>query len=70
MQREVERFAAEEPNGNRHMISCVQEFKKTAGQGWIPESRHFRTAEGVFLKMLDDCTFRILGSGRMLRRRN
>lgn len=69
MLREVERFIAEEPNGSRHTVSCFQEFGKAdrqSGSAIAPGSKHFRTTNGVFLKAVNEFTFNILGSGKML----
>ena len=73
MQREVERFIAEEPNGNCYIVSCFQEFTRTDredGASLLPGSKYFRTCDGVFLKAIDEFTFNILGSGRLLYKRD
>ena len=61
MLKEIERFEAAEPNGKRYIVKCFQTSQS-------PEARLFKTAEGVFLKTINDLTFSILGSGRILYR--
>jgi hypothetical protein len=69
MLREVERFTAKEPNGICHTVSCLQEYvrrKAENGVALLPGTKLFRTSSGVFLKEVDEFTFHILGSGKML----
>ncbi len=61
--KEIERFIAEEANGTRHTISCLQEIRK-AQDG--EQRKHYKTSNGEFLKAIDEHTFNVLGSGRML----
>jgi hypothetical protein len=69
MLRELERFTAREPNGKTHTVSCFQEIHTSAEITNLPalsDSRLFKTTDGIFLKAINDVTFRILGSGRLL----
>jgi len=70
MLKEIERFTAKEPNGKCYTVSCFQEFltRKTAAVSStaVASSRFFKTSEGIFLKAIDDVTFNILGTGKML----
>ena len=59
--KEIESFEATELNGKRYTVQCFQASKS-------PEAKLFKTAEGVFLKAINDFTFNILGSGRVLYR--
>jgi len=59
MQKEIERFIAAEPNGNRYIVRCFQEFIKTE-MNLLPGSKYFRTTDGIFLKAIDDFSFKIL----------
>ena len=62
MLKEIESFEAAEPNGKCYTVKCFQLSRS-------PEARLFKTTEGVFLKAINDLTFNILGSGRILYRR-
>ena len=64
--KEIERFIAEEVNGKRYTVSCLQEIRKTEEGVLLPDVKHYRTSNGEFLKALDDSTFNILGSGKMI----
>jgi hypothetical protein len=69
MLRELERFTAREPNGKTHTVSCFQEIHAGTEITNLPvlsDSRFFKTTDGIFLKPVNDFTFRILGSGRFL----
>ena len=69
MLKEVERFIATEPNGNCHTVSCFQEFikvKEPTGVALRPGTKLFKTSSGVFLKEVDNFTYHILGSGKLL----
>ncbi len=64
--KEVERFIAEEVNGRRHTVSCLQEIRKNVSETSLPEVKHYKTASGALLKAIDDSTFHILGTDKVL----
>ena len=66
--KEVERFIAEEISGKRYTVSCLQEIRKNRGEPLLPEVKHYRTSNGELLKALDESTFHILGSNKVLHR--
>ena len=64
--KEVERFIAEEVNGRRHTVSCLQEIRKNDNDKSLPEIKHYKTENGALLKAIDDSTFHLLGTDKLL----
>ena len=64
--KEVERFIAEEVNGKRHTVSCLQEIRKNASEASLPPMKLYRTSSGALLKAIDESTFHMLGTDKVL----
>jgi hypothetical protein len=64
--KEIERFIAEGRCGKRYTVSCLQEIIKNDGEVLSPEVKHYRTSDGELLKAIDESTFHILGSDKVI----
>ena len=66
--KEIERFIAEARCGKRYTVSCLQEIIKNSGEESAPDVRHYRTSDGELLKAIDESTFHILGSDKVIKK--
>lgn len=69
---ETGRFAVEDDGGNRHAVIEYTNFTlfrpMSGGEQWLPGSRSFRTTDNEPVNMIDNQTFKLVMSEKIVKR--